>query len=123
MSNISEAQVRAEVREWLTANWNPSLSLVEWRNKLVDSGWGMPEWPSQWHGRDLPSHLVRAVEDEFAALGAVRTARQGIRLLAAATLLEHGNDDHKDQFLRRILTGEDTWCQLFSEPGLSLIHI
>ena len=117
MSNISEAQVRAEVREWLTANWSPSLSLVEWRNKLVDSGWGMPEWPSQWHGRDLPSHLVRAVEDEFAALGAVRTARQGIRLLAAATLLEHGNDDHKDQFLRRILTGEDTWCQLFSEPG------
>ena len=117
MSDISEAQVRAEVREWLTANWDPSMSLEEWRNKLVDSGWGMPEWPTQCHGRQLPSHLELAVEDEFAALGAVRTARQGIRLLAAATLLEHGNDDHKGQFLRRILTGEDTWCQLFSEPG------
>ena len=117
MSDISEAQVRAEVREWLAANWDPSLSLVEWRNKLVDSGWGMPEWPSEWHGRDLPSSLVRAVEDEFAEVGAVRTARQGIRLLAAATLLEHGNDEQKSQFLRRILTGEDTWCQLFSEPG------
>ena len=38
-------------------------------------------------------------------------------MLAAATLLEHGTDMHKEKFLRRILTGEDTWCQLFSEPG------
>jgi alkylation response protein AidB-like acyl-CoA dehydrogenase len=61
--------------------------------------------------------LVRAVEQEFAKLGVVGVARAGIRLLAAATLLEHGNDAHKQQFLRRILTGEDSWCQLFSEPG------
>ena len=38
-------------------------------------------------------------------------------MLAAATMLEHGTDLHKKKFLRRILTGEDTWCQLFSEPG------
>jgi alkylation response protein AidB-like acyl-CoA dehydrogenase len=38
-------------------------------------------------------------------------------LLAAATLLEHGSDQQKKKFLRRILTGEDTWCQFFSEPG------
>ena len=40
-----------------------------------------------------------------------------MRGLAAATLLEHGGDFHKAKFLRRILTGEDNWCQLFSEPG------
>ncbi|MGC1190790.1 MAG: acyl-CoA dehydrogenase family protein, partial [Candidatus Binatus sp.] len=34
-----------------------------------------------------------------------------------ATLLEHGSDQQKKKFLRRILTGEDTWCQFFSEPG------
>ena len=117
MSEFNEEQVRTEVREWLAANWDPSLSLQEWRNRLVDSGWGMADWPSEWHGRDLPARLVRLVEDEFAAAGAVGAARQGIRLLAAATLLEHGSDAHKAQFLRRILTGEDTWCQLFSEPG------
>jgi alkylation response protein AidB-like acyl-CoA dehydrogenase len=38
-------------------------------------------------------------------------------MLAAATLLEHGSRMHKEKFLRRILTGEDAWCQLFSEPG------
>ena len=37
--------------------------------------------------------------------------------LAAVTLLEHGNDAQNEKYLRRILTGEDLWCQLFSEPG------
>jgi alkylation response protein AidB-like acyl-CoA dehydrogenase len=117
MSAISEAKVRAEVREWLAANWNPDLSLVEWRNKLADSGWGMPHWPKEWYGRGLPVGLGRVVEGEFAAAGAVGVARSGVRLLAAATLLEHGTDLQKKKFLRRILTGEDTWCQFFSEPG------
>lgn len=117
MSKINEADVRAEVRSWLAANWDAEMSLVAWRNKLVDSGWGMPQWPEAWHGRGLPVGLVRAVEEEFASIGAVGVARSGVRLLAAATLLEHGTDQQKEKYLRRILTGEDTWCQLFSEPG------
>lgn len=117
MSKINEAEVRAEVRTWLAANWNPEMSLVAWRNKLVGSGWGMPQWPEAWYGRGLPLGLVRAVEEEFANIGAVGVARSGVRLLAAATLLEHGTDRQKEKYLRRILTGEDTWCQLFSEPG------
>src|SRR6202161_4618899 len=117
MSKVSEAEVRAEVREWLAANWDPDMSLVEWRSKLADSGWGMPQLPQQWHGRGLSMGLVRVVEEEFANVGAVRAAKSGVRLLAAATLLEHGSDLQKKQLLRRILTGEDTWCQFFSEPG------
>ncbi len=117
MSKISEAQVRAEVRTWLAAHWDPEMSLVAWRNKLADSGWGMPQWPEAWYGRGLPVGLTRVVEEEFAGVGAVGVAKSGVRLLAAATLLEHGSDLQKKKFLRRILTGEDAWCQLFSEPG------
>ena len=117
MSNVTEAEVRAEVREWLAANWDPDMPLVEWRRKLADSGWGMPQWPKEWYGRDLPHALVRAVEEEMATVGAVGVAKSGVRLLAAATLLEHGTGEQKKKFLRRILTGEDTWCQFFSEPG------
>ena len=117
MSEHTEDTVRAEVRTWLAENWDPHLGLVAWRNKLVDSGWGMPNWPTDWHGRGLPSELTRVVEAEFEAVGAIGVARAGIRMLAAATLLEHGSAMHKEKFLRRILTGEDTWCQLFSEPG------
>ena len=117
MSEPTEESVRSDVRAWLEANWNPDYGLVEWRNKLVDSGWGAPHWPRQWHGRDLPVKFGTIVDEELARIGAVGVAKAGIRTLAAATILAHGTDLHKEKFLRRILTGEDTWCQLFSEPG------
>ena len=117
MSLPNEQTVRREVQAWLKANWDPDLSLIEWRTRLTDAGWGMPDWPEQWYGKGFPPLLAAAVEEEFLKFGAVGVAKAGIRLLAGATLLEHGNDAQKEQFLRRILTGEDTWCQLFSEPG------
>ncbi len=117
MSGPTEATVRADVSAWLKANWDPELGLVEWRNKLVDSGWGAPHWPTEWHGRGLPVAFNSIVDDELAKVGAVNVARAGVRNLVAATILAHGSDLHKRKFLRGILTGEDTWCQLFSEPG------
>ncbi len=117
MSDITEASVRAECRAWLEANWDPELGLIEWRNKLADTGWGTPHWPSAWHGRDLPVGMVAVVEEEFKRIGAIGVAKVGIRVLAAATILSHGSDYLKEKFLRRSLTGEDAWCQLFSEPG------
>jgi hypothetical protein len=47
MTEINETSVRAEVRAWLEANWSPDYGLVEWRNKLAESGWGVPHWPSR----------------------------------------------------------------------------
>ena len=117
MTELTEESVRAECRAWLEANWDPNLGLVEWRHKLAESGWGNPHWPSRWYGRDLPVGLVPIVEEEFSRIGAIGVAKAGIRVLAAATILAHGTDMHKEKFLMRILTGEDTWCQLFSEPG------
>jgi alkylation response protein AidB-like acyl-CoA dehydrogenase len=117
MTDISEVSVRQEVRAWLEANWSPDLELVTWRNRLIDSGWGEPAWPKAWFGRGLPPSLARVVEHEIDRAGAVGVARTGPRVLAAATILAHGTDEQKRRFLRRILTGEDAWCQLFSEPG------
>ena len=117
MSEPTEESVRAEARAWLEANWSPDLGLVDWRGKLVDAGWGAPNWPKAWHGRELPPVLASVVDQEIRRIGAVGVARTGIRSLAAATLLEHGTDAQKRKFLRRSLTGEDAWCQLFSEPG------
>jgi len=114
---VTEQEVRADVRGWLAEHWDANLGLVQWRNLLADSGWGVPSWPEQWLGRGLPAEMEAVIGEEFVRVGAVGVARAGIRMLAAATLLEHGDDLHKEKFLRRILTGEDTWCQLFSEPG------
>ena len=117
MSEVTEADVRAEVSAWLKANWSPDYGLVEWRLKLIESGWGAPHYPKEWHGRGLPVKFNEIVDDEFKKIGAVTVCRAGIRTLAAATILDHGTDLHKKKFLARTLTGEDTWCQLFSEPG------
>lgn len=113
----TETGVRAEVREFLEANWNPNADLLAWRNVLIDAGWGMPSWPTRWFGRDMPHGLQTTVTEEFNRVGAVSVARTGIRLLAAETLLAHGNDAQRERYLRKILTGEEIWCQLFSEPG------
>ncbi len=117
MSEPNEAEVRTEVSAWLKENWDPNLGLVEWREKLIDSGWGAPTWPVEWYGKGYSDILGRVIDEEFDKIGAVTVARTGIRNLAAATILVHGSELHKKKFLRRILTGEDTWCQLFSEPG------
>jgi alkylation response protein AidB-like acyl-CoA dehydrogenase len=117
MSEMTEQSVRADAKAWLEANWSADQGLVEWREKLVDSGWGAPTWPKAWYGRDLSPTLAAVVDQEIRRIGAVGVARTGIRTLAAATLLAHGSDVQKRKFLRRSLTGEDTWCQLFSEPG------
>ena len=117
MSEPTEESVRSEVRAWLEASWNPDMPLIEWRNLLADSGWGCPTWPAEWHGRGLPVTVDAVVSQEFHRAGAVGIPAGVGPGLAGPTILEHGSDDVKRRFLRPIITGEDTWCQLFSEPG------
>jgi alkylation response protein AidB-like acyl-CoA dehydrogenase len=109
--------VAADVRAWRDASWDPDLSLLEWRGRLADSGWGCPTWPAEWYGRGLPTGLAEVVHAEFDRVGAVGTPAGGGIGLAAPTILEHGSDELKGRLLRPIVTGEHTWCQLFSEPG------
>jgi alkylation response protein AidB-like acyl-CoA dehydrogenase len=110
-------EVRAEAHEWIEASWDPELSLLEWRERLLASGWACPSWPLEWHGRGLPVAADAVVADELAAVGAPGTPAGSGMGLAAPTILEHGSDELKARLLRPIITGEHMWCQLFSEPG------
>ncbi len=110
-------EVRGELRGWLAAHWDPDLALVEWRTMLADSGWACPSWPEEWFGRGLPAWADAIAHEELAEVGAVGAPVGGGMGLAAPTILEHGPDAVRTRLLRRIITGEDTWCQLFSEPG------
>ena len=109
--------VRAEVAAWLAAEWDPDRPLRDWRRRLVASGWAAPTWPVEWHGRGLPAWADAVVADELAAAGAVGPAVGSGTTLAAPTLLAHASDELKRALLEPTLTGEATWCQLFSEPG------
>jgi alkylation response protein AidB-like acyl-CoA dehydrogenase len=109
--------LRTAVGQWLEEAWDPDLSLAEWRDRLADSGWGAPTWPRDLYGRDVPAALAGVVEEEFSRVGAVGAAVGSGMALAAPTLLAHGAPELQRRLLRRILTGEEKWCQLFSEPG------
>ena len=101
----------------MRANWNPAVSLVEWRRTLVSAGWAAPSWPERWYGRGLPSWADEVVSTELLDAGAVGIPVGSAVTLAAPTLLAHGSDGLLERFLGPVLTGEETWCQLFSEPG------
>jgi len=113
----SEASLRADVRAWVASSWDPSLSLREWRERFVDSGWAVPSWPQRWYGQDLPAWADEVVRREVQRCGAVATVATGPAGLAGPTILEQGPDPARERFLRPLLTGEEVWCQLFSEPS------
>jgi alkylation response protein AidB-like acyl-CoA dehydrogenase len=105
------------VRTWVRANWDPERSLVEWRRKLALAGWAAPSWPLRWYGQELPTWSDDVVRHELSASGAVGVPIGSAVTLAAPTILAHGPDSVRERFLLPILTGEETWCQLFSEPA------
>ena len=111
---MDEQNLRADVRRFVASNWDPDMGLREWRGLLVDSGWAVPSWPERWHGRGLPAWADAVVRNEIQSCGAVSSVPSG---LAGPTILEQGPDDVRERFLRPLLTGEETWCQLFSEPS------
>jgi len=112
-----EGSVRAELRRWIDANWDPELSLVQWRGRLADAGWACPAWPTGWCGRSLPPGLAEALAGELEQAGVPGPAEGVGRGLAGPVLLSHGGEKLRRRFIRPTVTGEITWCQLFSEPG------
>ncbi len=85
--------------------------------RLVSAGWAAPSWPRRWFGRDLPAWADEVTAAELLDAGAPGVPVGSAFGLAAPTILAHGPDAMCERFLRPILTGEESWCQLFSEPG------
>jgi len=113
----TDQAIRRELSQWLEQNWSADRSLLQWRNILVDGGWAATSWPAAYFGRDYNREQSALVSEIFREKGAVGAASIGPRRLASETILAMGNDDQKRRYLRPILTGEHSWCQLFSEPG------
>ncbi len=117
VSAPSPELIRAELAAWVGQHWDPDLPLCDWRSLLLEAGWAVPSWPQRWHGRGLPAWADELVSAELLRLGAVGVPVGSGTWLAAPTILAHGSDELRERLLRPILTGEQTWCQLFSEPG------
>ncbi|HEX3461320.1 MAG TPA: acyl-CoA dehydrogenase family protein [Acidimicrobiales bacterium] len=101
---------RASVRSWLADHPQPSA------RALAEAGYVAPHWPEPWGmGADPESQLI--VDDELKRAGVRRpTNTIGIGW-AGPTILRAGSEEQKERYLLPLLSADEIWCQLFSEPG------
>ena len=115
-SDRDNSELRAEVSSWVTANWDPDLTVGEWWTMLRDAHWSVPAWPSEWFGRDLSRGEAVVVAEEIAKAGAIGPPGGLGLLLAGPTIIAQGTDEQKQRYIPSIVDGSEAWCQLFSEP-------
>ena len=125
---------RDEVRDFLAreipADWNHPAGtdyfeiianeferLRAWQAKLAQHRLIGITWPRAYGGRGAPPHQDAILQDEMVRAGAPPTINLlGISLCGPA-LLHYGTEAQKSRYLARMLSGEEVWCQGYSEPG------
>lgn len=129
-----EAEFRAEVRKFLDTHAPLRTSSTEsayaeaktdadrvaiakrWQALLAEHGWACIAWPKAFGGRDatpIESVIWNQEVSRYVTPDGLFIIGQG---MCAPTLMAYGNDAHKAEHLPKIASGEEVWCQLFSEP-------
>ncbi len=117
---MSIDELRGRVADFLAAHDPHASDRLEFLRARYDAGLAWVAFPEGHGGLGLPQAMQPEVERLFAEAGAPdnRPGTNGIGLgMAAPTILSYGTDEQKERFLRPLWTGEEIWCQLFSEPG------
>ncbi|HYI46509.1 MAG TPA: acyl-CoA dehydrogenase family protein [Actinomycetota bacterium] len=132
-----QAEFRQQFLSWVKANvpdgWIEALEkgdetafeaawshfdVMDWNRTIGAAGYAAPLWPKEYGGLSGKVWMQNVVREELARL---RLPLFGINILgiglAGPTLIEHASDAQKERYLSKILTSEEVWCQLFSEPG------
>lgn len=117
MSDLSIEEIRAEVEAWLDENWDESLSVGEWWDRLGPSGYAHPMLAPNAYGKGYSQSQAAAVMAIMADREVMGPPTGLGRMLAAPTIATHGTQEQVDEFLPSIMDGSVGWCQLFSEPG------
>ena len=124
-----ELAFRDEVRAFLRAELPADISdrvkrgqsiaaadYTRWQKILHKKGWGAPGWPPQFGGTGWGPVQLHIFDEEGAAAGAPRTMPFGLKMVAPV-IMAFGSPEQQRRFLPRIVSGEDWWCQGYSEPG------
>lgn len=94
---------------------DPAITL-HWQRILHTKGWAAPDWPAEFGGpgwNEIERYIFAA---ECARAGAPNLAPMGLKMVAPV-IMHYGSPEQRAHYLPRILSGEDYWCQGFSEPG------
>ncbi|EFC80940.1 acyl-CoA dehydrogenase family protein [Parafrankia sp. EUN1f] len=129
--NEEDEAFRAELRTWLQAevpahgappppgDWPARRAYdTAWQRKLHDAGYAGLHWPAAFGGRGAPVTQQLVYLEEYARAGAPYISVNFVGMMhAGPTLIAEGTDAQRAYHLPRILSGEDIWCQGFSEPS------
>ncbi len=118
---------RQEARAWLAthvpADPLPSLDTAEgftrhraWERTMFEDRWSVVSWPTEYGGRDLGILEWLIFEEEYYRARAPKRVSQNGIFLLAPTMLEYGTDEQKARFLPPMASGDEIWCQGWSEP-------
>ncbi len=127
-ADVFREKIRAFLAEHLPADWKGVGALSRpdaraftetWRSTLAASGYLAVSWPKEYGGAGLSPLESVVIAEEFAAAGVPTGGPNdgfGIGMLGN-TMLKWGTEEQKRHFMPRVLSGEDRWCQGYSEPG------
>src|SRR3954469_22034313 len=123
-----EEAFRAECRAWLETHVpRPALpsgdtragfiAHLAWERALFDAGLAVVSWPQEFGGRDASLWEWLIFEEEYYRAGAPQRVTQNGIFLLAPTIFEFGTPEQQARVLPRMASGEQTWCQGWSEPN------
>ncbi len=108
-------ELRLAARRTTSVFTDPQVSLP-WQRILHRRGWVAPNWPREYGGPGWSETQRYIFAAESARAGAPGLAPMGLRMVAPV-IMRYGSPEQKAHYLPRILSGEDYWCQGYSEPG------
>ncbi|WP_033294023.1 acyl-CoA dehydrogenase family protein [Amycolatopsis jejuensis] len=117
---MTDEELRAQVGAFLAGHDPKSSAPLDFLRARFDAGLAWVHFPAGLGGQDAPRALQADVDAAFAAAGAPDNNPRRIMIglgMAAPTILAFGTDEQRKRYLRPLWTGEEVWCQLFSEPG------
>ena len=117
MSQVTEAEVKNEVSEWMDTNWDPNLTVAQWWQLMADARLSHTMLPEEAGGRGWSRSLNHVVLNVMADKSVLGPPTGLGMMLAAPTIAAHGTSDQIEEYIPKILNGQHAWCQLFSEPG------
>jgi alkylation response protein AidB-like acyl-CoA dehydrogenase len=115
----SDTQIVEQALDALLAEFDPKkVDDTTFRGARFDAGLAWVHFPKGHGGLGLRPELNRRIEERVRQAGAkAQDPASFFMALAGPTIVTHGSEDVKKRFLRPMFTGEELWCQLFSEPG------
>ena len=90
-----------------------AAAMKQWRQALMGNGWIAPSWPEEYGGADLTPGEQYILSEVFAE---TRAPRLGIPNVGS-TIMVHGSEEQKKEYLPPMIAGDERWCQGYSEPG------